>query len=119
MSQTPSTGITSAPMSASITGATMPLLDYHRALLVATWTAGTAADPEGVLAAQVSNDGVTWVTLVDDAAVDLAFTADPDGSGGGTGSISLTDLAGRYLRVTYTRSAGDAGALLTVTAFLS
>lgn len=119
MSQAPNTGITSAPMSASITGAAMPLLHYSRALLVATWTAGTAEDPEGVLAAQVSTDNVTWVTLVDDAIVDLAFTADPDGTGAGAGSLALTDIAGRYLRVTYTRTAGDAGAALTVTVFLS
>ncbi len=111
--------ISSADMSSDVVGGAIPLHAYHHALIVASWTDATSTEAEGRLAAQVSVDGQTWATLVDDSSVALAFTADPGGTGAGDGSLSLSGLAGRYLRVTYTANAGDSGALLSVAVYLS
>lgn len=99
------------------TGDAIPTRGFEGAYITTQWTAGDGA-AVGTQAVEGSVDGVNWEALRDSSGTAIAFSSDPDGSGAGTSSVSLADIASRYIRVTATADTPGTG-LYSVQVYLS
>lgn len=97
--------IQNAPGAADVTSVALKVPPGSSKCYFEFWWSDSVADISGPLYVQASNGGGTWANIE-------TVANPPAGGGAGNTFSNIYELASKYVRVFFDRSAGDANALL-------